>query len=259
MKLRAIFTLLFAFQALTASAATNAVDAAGVTYDPLTASLFVLPTSSEKTTVPLANKGFAGPLRLHAEGALKRVPVQLDGAEAICVSFGLDDGQGQARFIAALLVKFPGSEWKVAHEWLAECGPLGELSFKREKQDFTSPQPGTLLRKARKYKSEGHTFKLDCGCNVCQSATFDYNENETWVWNAQKKQFERTLMERAYIVQYGEGLMGVARKALGDARLMARLYRMNPDIKPGGVLKEGQAVVFERIVGQGTGPSEPAK
>jgi len=198
-------------------------------------------------SITLTNKGFVGELKLHQDGPLRWLPVKIEGGESACASFGVDDGLGQARFIAVLLARAPKAKWRVVTEWLAECGPLDELSFKREKQNFTSPAAGTLLRSARKYKSEGHTFKLDCGCNVCQSATFDYMENETWVWNATGATFERKNFERAYIVQYGEGLMAVARKALGDARLMSRLYRMNPSIKPGGILKEGQHIVFERI------------
>lgn len=201
----------------------------------------------DSEAITLATKVFVGELKLHPDGPLRWLPVVVEGGEAACASFGVDDGLGQARFVGVLLVRAPKAKWRIVTEWLAECGPLGEMSFKREKQNFTTPAAGTLLRSARKYKSEGHTFKLDCGCNVCQSATFDYMENETWVWNAGITTFERKKFERAYIVQYGEGLMAVARKALGDARLMSRLYRMNPDIKPGGMLKEGQQIVFERI------------
>lgn len=198
-------------------------------------------------SITLATKGFIGELKLHPDGPLRWMTVPVNGGESVCASFGVDDGLGQARFVGVLLARAPKAKWRIVTEWLAECGPLGELSFKREKQNFSTPAAGTLLRSARKYKSEGHTFKLDCGCNVCQSATFDYMENETWIWNAVSTTFERKSFERAYIVQYGEGLMAVARKALGDARLMSRLYRMNPDIKPGGMLKEGQQIVFERI------------
>ena len=40
--------------------------------------------------------------------------------------------------------------------------------------------------------------------------------------------------------------MSVARKAYGDARMMAKIYKLNPDLKEGGVLKTGQGVVVER-------------
>jgi len=233
------------------AAATNAparavaVTSASVTSHPGTGILSLRTPDGELIT--LVTKGFSGELKWHPDGPLQWLPVVVPNAEAACASFGVDDGQGQARFVGVLLAKTTGAKWRIVTEWLAECGPLDELSFKREKQNFTTPAAGSLLRSARKYKSEGHTFKLDCGCNVCQSATFDYMENETWNWSPTSATFERKNFERAYIVQYGEGLMAVARKALGDARLMSRLYRLNPEIKPGGMLKEGQQIVFERI------------
>lgn len=232
-------------------AATNAppradsVPAATVSSNSSTGILSLRTPDGDSLT--LATKGFAGELKFHPDGAFQWLPVVIPNAEAACASFGVDDGQGQARFVGVLLSRTSGAKWRIATEWLAECGPLGEFSFKREKQSFTTPLAGSLQRSARKYKSEGHTFKLDCGCNVCQSATFEYMENETWNWNATSGTFERKSFERAYIVQYGEGLMAVARKALGDARLMSRLYRMNPEIKAGGLLKEGQQIIFERI------------
>jgi hypothetical protein len=218
----------------------------------------VLSLELEGGRVTFANGGFAGPFKYHPDGAYRWLPIAIPDSktQAACVSFGLDSGRGEARFIGALLVKPAGGAWGVAREWLAECGPIDEISFKREKQSFSSPADGVLLRKAKKYKSEGHTFKLDCGCQVCQSATFEYTETETWQWSTEASAFKRASFVRAYIVQYGEGLMGVARKALGDARLMSKLYRLNSDIKPGGMLREGQEVVFERIDGSAPAPAD---
>ena len=170
------------------------------------------------------------------------------GSQAFWIDFGVEDEPGATRAICVLLVKAGDTQpqWRIANEWSADCGPLGEMGFKRAKHSFSSSREGVLERQSRSLMVEGILHKLDCGCNACQSRTIEMTGNEVYTWDGSSHAFERTSYEKRYVVQPGEGLMSVARKALGDARLLARIYKLNPELKADGMLKEGQQIVVER-------------
>ena len=122
----------------------------------------------------------------------------------------------------------------------------GEMGFTREKQSLAFDAKSVLTRQAHVTQSEGVVHKLDCGCLTCGSRLSETIEDETWSWNVAAGKLERASYERRYIVQTGENVLTVARKALGDARLIARIYKLNPEIKQDGVLQAGQKVLVER-------------
>jgi hypothetical protein len=162
------------------------------------------------------------------------------------LTLGIVDTLGTVRSIGVLLLKNDG-QWATGTEWSVDSGSLGELGFRREVQIFAANAAGTLQRQVKRMAVEGVQAKLDCGCLVCDARTTSLIEDETWQWKAESKAFERATLEKRYVVQPGEGLIAVARKALGDARLMSRIYRLNPELKEGAVLQPGQQILIERV------------
>jgi len=182
------------------------------------------------------------------EQGITIIPVSLaEKPIAWCVTFALDDSSGGSRSIAILISRQSGA-FKLENEWSLDTEALGELGYSRRTQSF-STEVGTLLRKTKLLTVEGIIDKQDCGCLVCQSRTMELREEETYAWNVETRSFQRTLYEKRYVAQPGEGVMAVARKALGDARLIAKLSRLNPELKPGSGLKEGQLILVERRTG----------
>jgi hypothetical protein len=198
--------------------------------------------------IALATVGLGSEDMIRKEEPLTVSTLELSGeARAAWLTFTLIDGRGRVRSIGALLVKkTKASPWSLEKEWSADCGPLGELGFIRQKQTFVSPKPSVLARQFHDTTVEGIAYTLDCGCPACASRTTEFKSDESFTWNAQSGTFERTHYEKRYVVQPGEGLMAVARKALGDARMLQKLYKLNPTIKPESMLKEKQEVVVEK-------------
>jgi hypothetical protein len=197
--------------------------------------------------IALATAGLGAEDTIRKEEPLTVSTLELGGeARAAWLTFTLIDGRGRVRSVGALLLKkTKAAPWLLEKEWSAECGPLGELGFIRQKQTFASPKPGVLARQFHDTTVEGIAYTLDCGCPACASRTTEFKSDESFTWNAQSGTFERTHHEKRYVVQPGEGLMAVARKALGDARMLQKLYKMNPAIKPESMLKEKQEVIVE--------------
>lgn len=209
-------------------------------------SLKLIADSKPLVALPLKTESLAHSKGLRQDSPLQIVnfPLAADGQAAWAI-FTIDDQNGAARAVSVLLIQSEKG-WIVAREWTADSAPMGEMGYKREKQIFSAPKPGTLSRNLHNLTVEGIVHKLDCGCTACQSRTIETSEDETYIWNASTATLDRTLYEKRYIVQIGEGLMSVARKALGDARLLARIYRLNPALKSETVLKEGQGILVER-------------
>ena len=196
--------------------------------------------------VALSVSGLQDDQALRKEEPLMAANVRMSSGAAMIVSFTLIDGRGHVRCVCAILVQDKAGHWAVSKEWLADCAPLGEMGFIRQKQTLSALKEGTVTRRVQDTTVEGVAYTLDCGCPACASRTTDFQIDETYTFNPASGTFERSAFEKRYVVQPGEGLMAVARKALGDARMLARLYKLNPDIKPESMLKEGQKVVVER-------------
>jgi len=212
---------------------------------PATDPAFLLKFSSVEKPLGLQSRGLLADETLKKDEPLSISEVVLDAkTRGVLVAFSLVDSRGHVRAIAALL-KADGGSFTVLHEWIADCQPLGEAGFIRQKQSF-SAKAGVFVRQFKNARVEGVLYKLDCGCPACASKTTEYAEDETWTWNAAKRSIERTAYEKRYIVQPSEGLLSVARKAYGDARLMGRLYKLNPELKNATTLKEGQGVIVEK-------------
>lgn len=203
--------------------------------------------------IELATPGFPAGKGLRADRPLHALALELGAGGTgtgesrplgTLVTFALDDGEGSTRAVAAAIVK-SADKWVLANEWSVDSAAEGAMSYKRETQSFAGGKPGTLTRQTHRLSVEGMTDKLGCGCLVCQSRTLEISEDETYAWNAKSAAFERTRYEKHYVVQPGEGLMAVARKALGDARLMSRLVTLNPDLKSSTFLKEGRKLLVE--------------
>lgn len=175
-------------------------------------------------------------------------PITLsDKPVAWCITFALDDSTGGSRSIAVLISQHDDA-YRVENEWSLDTVAVGEMGYSRKTQSFTGAD-GMLSRSTKLLTVEGIVDEQDCGCLVCHSRTIELREEETYAWNAASKTFQRTLYEKRYVAQPGEGVMAVARKALGDARLMTKLARLNPELKPGSGLKEGQLLLVERKSG----------
>jgi len=199
-----------------------------------------------KSTLALKTENLIGGETLQPDQPLTLTALNVSSGRALALTFGISDGRGRVRSIGALVTSAQGTEWSLASEWSVDCEPLGELGFKREKQAFTSSAADTLTRQTQRTLAEGVVDKLDCGCLVCGSRTIETLESEQFSWNPQSRVLERTSYEKRYVVQPGEGIMAVARKALGDARLLARINRLNPELKPGSVLQPGQKILVEK-------------
>lgn len=182
---------------------------------------------------------------VHPEMPLQSQTGTLGEIQAVCVNFGLIGAAGNIRSYAIVFIQEAGA-WHMSKMWTADCAQLGELGFTREKQSIAFDAKGAFTRQARSTRMEGVEHKLDCGCLTCDSRTTEIVEDEKWIWNAESKKIERANYERRYIVQAGEGVLTIARKALGDARLMARIYKLNPELKQQSVLQAGQKILVEK-------------
>ncbi len=168
------------------------------------------------------------------------------GASGCWITFGLDDGVGGLRAVAVLLSRSSSrATWAVAREWVADSVALGDMGFKREKQSFAT-DGGILTRTLRSLSVEGVAHKLDCGCTACSSRSSDTEETDVYAWNAAAGKFEPAKHEKYYIAQSGENLMAAVRKALGDARRVSHVAKLNPTIADGTVFKGGERVLVAR-------------
>ena len=200
--------------------------------------------------IALATPGFSDGKGLRDDQPLTTEAIQLPGgAQAMWVRFGLDDGAGGVRAVAVLLSRATSSAaWTVSREWSADSGALGELGFKRESQKFLADAAGTITRKFKNLRVEGVLHKLDCGCSACQSRTTDIEESDVIRWNPATRAFDTVQHEKWYVAQTGENLMVAVRKALGDARLINRVARLNPDIKDAATFSGGERVLVQRDI-----------
>jgi hypothetical protein len=184
---------------------------------------------------------------LRSDAPLQAKSIALpDGASGASVTFTLDDGEGGARSVLLLLFRSGEKEkWALAREWVAESAALGELGFKRESQELET-KDGQVIRHFKSLAVEGLAHKMDCGCVACQSRTTEITEDETLTWSSEKHSFETTLRQKWYTAQPNENLMAIARKALGDARLMQLIIKLNPQLKDAPPLKGGEKILVER-------------
>lgn len=171
-----------------------------------------------------------------------------NGATGAWVDFGLEDGAGGVRAVTVLLVRPSASAaWNVAHEWFADSIAIGEMGFRRERQSFAVAD-GRITRTLRSYAVEGVTHQLDCGCTACSSRATDIEENEVLLWNAATHTFELQKHDKWYMAQAGENLLAAVRKALGDARRVNRVAKLNPQILDGTTFKGGERVLVANEV-----------
>jgi hypothetical protein len=193
-------------------------------------------------------KGLRADQPLAAEAfALPPEPQGAQAAQAACVRFGLDDNNGGVRSVAALLTRVSKSApWTLAREWSADSVALGELGFKREKLSVSADASGAVTRSLKSVNVEGIAHKLDCGCTACQSRTTDTEESETLQWNPATHAYDSVRNEKWYSAQPGENIMTAVRKSLGDARLVNRVARLNPQIKDGTTFAGGEKVLVLR-------------
>lgn len=198
-----------------------------------------------ETTLPIQSEGFKSNAALHPDMPLQAQSGALGEVPALWVSFGMNDGAGSTRSFAIVFIQ-DATAWRAVKQWTADCAARGELGFTREKQSLAFDAASGFVRQLRVTQSEGVVHKLDCGCLTCDSRLSETIENEKWIWNAAAGKLERSSYERRYIVQSGENMLTVARKALGDARLLARIYKLNPDIKQESALQPGQKILVER-------------
>jgi hypothetical protein len=198
-----------------------------------------------QTSITLPSEGFKPDSALNPDMPLLATAGTLGEIPALSISFGMNDGAGLTRSFALVLVK-DSSGWSTAKIWTADSAARGELGFTREKQSLAFDAK-SLTRQLRIAQSEGVVHKLDCGCLTCGSRLSETIEDEMWTWNEAAKKVERSSYERRYIVQPGENMLTVARKALGDARLIARIYKLNPEIKQDATLQAGQKILVEKI------------
>jgi hypothetical protein len=197
-----------------------------------------------QTSIALPAEGFKPDSALNPDMPLLATAGTLGEIPALSISFGMNDGAGLTRSFALVLIK-DAAGWRTAKIWTADSAARGELGFAREKQSLAFDAKA-LTRQLRIAQSEGVVHKLDCGCLTCGSRLSETIEDETWNWNDAEKKLERSSYERRYIVQPGENMLTVARKALGDARLIARIYKLNPEIKQDATLQAGQKILVEQ-------------
>ena len=166
-------------------------------------------------------------------------------ADAVLLSFKITDGAQAERSLAVLLVKV-SAVWSLGGEWLVEKSADDATGSKDETQTFTAVAGG-LLRHVHRNVVENVSFTLPCGCcNAIQTRTIVTDADETYVWNDASAADERSTFQKWYIVQPGEGLLAVARKALGDPRRLARIYALNPQLRGNAAVNEGQRVLVEK-------------
>jgi hypothetical protein len=203
---------------------------------------------ADQAPLALATHAKAEGKGLRADPPFQAKPFALPGGvSGSWVSFGLDDGNGSARAVTVLLVRVSDKEnWSLAREWVAESGALGELGFKRESQEFDNKDERTLIRHFKSLAVEGLAHRMDCGCIACQSRATEITEDETLEWNAQTHSFDRLLRQKWYTAQPGENLFTVARKALGDARMMQLIIKLSPELKDAPPFKGGEKILIER-------------
>ena len=218
----------------------------------LTLKIATTPEPLSLATAPWTDgKGLRADQLLAAE--IFALPAEAQGAQAaqaaqgLWVRFGLDDGNGGVRSVAALLTRVSKSApWTLAHEWSADSVALGELGFKREKLSVSADPSGAVTRTHTSVSVEGVAHKLDCGCTACQSRTTAIDETELLQWNPATHAYDAVRHEKWYIAQPGENIMTAVRKSLGDARLITRVARLNPQIKDGTTFAGGEKVLVLR-------------
>ncbi len=196
-------------------------------------------------TLPIQSEGFKGNATLHPDMPLLAEAGVQGETPMLCVSFGMNDGNGSVRSFAIVFIQ-DAAAWRAVKTWTADSVGRGELGFTREKQSLAFDAKTALTRQARVTHSDGVVHKMICGCLTCDLQLSETIEDERWIWNSAAGKLERSAYERRYIVQAGENILSVARKALGDARLMARIYRLNPELKQTEALQPGQKILVEQ-------------
>ena len=156
------------------------------------------------------------------------------------LSFELSAGS-----ISVLLVR-QSATWSVAGEWSVERHDDGDAGSKNETQKWTIDN-GDVKREVHRFNVEGIEYTLPCGCcKAIQTRTIETVEETNFTWSDAKQTLEQQSFKKWYVVQYGEGLFSVARKALGDARLMGKVLVLNPELKLDAVLTTGQKILIEK-------------
>jgi hypothetical protein len=199
------------------------------------------PARTAQVAIILASKPFV-------EGTISALPnvEALKNSSAVMLSFDLTASPGSSRSVSVLLARSRENVWSLTGEWSVERCDSGDSGSKNEIQHWTIAE-GTLRRSVHRQNVEGIEYTLPCGCcKAIQTRTMETAEEEIFSWNDSKQTLERKAFKRWYLVQPGEGMFSVARKALGDARLMAKIVALNPELKRDTMLSAGQKVLVEK-------------
>jgi hypothetical protein len=166
--------------------------------------------------------------------------------EALHLPINLKVSPQLTRILSVLLVRASAvAPWTVQGEWAIERSSDDKEASKDELQTVSAGACG-LRRHVHRRNVESVEFTLPCGCcTALQTRTVETEEDEVFEWDGRTQALRRTTYSRWYVVQPGEGLLAVARKALGDPRRLARLYKLNPNLKPTLALAEGQKVLVD--------------
>jgi hypothetical protein len=162
------------------------------------------------------------------------------GGRAVLASFTTVNGS-----ISVLLAEHKDG-WTVDGEWSVERRDNGDAGSKNETQRWTI-ENGIVRRDVHRMNVEGIEYTLPCGCcKAIQTRTIETVEQTRFAWNAGSLTLEQQSFAKMYVVQPGEGLFSVARKALGDARLIGKILALNPELKRDAQLSAGQKIIVER-------------
>jgi hypothetical protein len=175
------------------------------------------------------------------------VPI-VRGGSAGLVKISLTGKNHAMRSLNVLVAKsLDEKAWRVVQEWTADKSE-DDSGSKDESQTITCDGQGLLLRRVHRLNVDNITFVLPCKCcTSIQTRTVETVEEESYAWNDTRKQLERRASRKWYVTQPGEGLLAVARKALGDPTRLARLYTLNPELREDGNLTEGQKVLVSQV------------
>lgn len=201
----------------------------------------LLLSSGAATKIPLATKPLAKELTVI--GSAQRVDVN-----AQLVTFTLPGPAHASRALTVLLTKAAKSDaWFVQQEWIADKSE-DDSGSKDETQTFSVDAVGAITRRVHRMNVDNISYELPCKCcTAIQTKTMETQEEETLAWSATSSSFERRTFRKWYITQPGEGLVNVARKALGDPTRLARLYTLNPELRQAATLAEGQKVLVDKL------------
>ena len=176
-----------------------------------------------------------------------------NGVEAIVVPITFTETPQNSQSLSVLLIRSSAAApWSLQREWVVErsCdgkdGKDAKEGSKDESQTVTALADGALCRHVHRRNVESIEYTLPCGCcKAIQTRTIESAEDETYSFDTRRELLGRSAYRKWYVVQPGEGLLAVARKALGDPRRLARLFALNSTLKPGTTLTEGQKILVE--------------